>query len=102
MTTTIRSIVTAALLTATLAVSAQASYPRKDYTWSERPYTTPELSAEEQKQPAVVLLDNRYFDYTENNELGYDLYVTKHKVVKVNDDKGIDRFNKVYIPMEEG
>jgi hypothetical protein len=102
MTISVRSIVLSCLLViGSSSASAQDDYPRKNYSWSEKPVTAPELNKDELKQPAVILLDSRYLDYVTNKE-GYDLYVTKHKIVRVNDDAGIDRFNKVYIPMEEG
>ena len=79
-------------------------FPRKDYDWEANRKTPYVITDEEKKGPAVIIKDSRYFDYVESNDpdKGFDLYVTKHKIVHVNDDKGIDRFNKVYIPTERG
>lgn len=79
------------------------NFPRKDYDWEEGRKTAYQPTADEQKQPAVIVLDKRYYDYVpspDTNRL-YDVYVTKHKLIHVMDDKGIDAYNKVYIPMEE-
>ena len=91
------------LFSAQLSIAQQ--YPRKGYNWEEGRKTTYQPTADEKKAPrAVVVLDSRYYDYVTDPDTarGYDLYVTRHKIVLVNDDKGIDRFNKVYIPMEMG
>ncbi len=54
------------------------------------------------KEDAVVMFDNQWVDiYRETGkyEVTYRFYKTKHKVVRVFTDEGIEMYNKVYIPM---
>ena len=78
-------------------------YPRAKYNWDKNRKSIYQPTEEELKDPAVVVLDARYDDYAEspNPARWFELYITRHKIVHVNDDKGIDRYNKVYIPMEK-
>ncbi|OFX19445.1 MAG: hypothetical protein A2033_11245 [Bacteroidetes bacterium GWA2_31_9] len=50
------------------------------------------------EESAVIIIDHRYMQVL--NEYGkYFTYSTIHRIVKTNDDAGIERFNKVYIPI---
>ncbi len=68
-----------------------------DYDWSEKPNRTT-LSEEEKKLSALTVLDTRIFNFIidENKE---ECIETQHKIIRVNDDKALDRENKVFIPM---
>jgi hypothetical protein len=51
-----------------------------------------------EKEAAVLLLDERNYEFVDlnSNELG--LYKTLHRIIQLNDDKGIEIFNKIYLP----
>lgn len=51
-------------------------------------------------ESAVILLDKRRIEYIDEKE---DLmtYRTLHKIVHINNDKGIESFNRVYLPVAE-
>src|SRR3954468_7500750 len=49
-------------------------------------------------QPAVVLEDKRRVEYIDKKD-GLVTYKTVHKIVRVNDDKGIESYNKIYLPV---
>jgi hypothetical protein len=51
-------------------------------------------------ESAVILLDKRRVEYIDEKE---DLmtYRTLHKIVHINNDKGIESFNRVYLPVSE-
>lgn len=68
--------------------------------WSEnpKPHT---LSAEFKTASAVGILDDRAVEYkVEGKELW--MYFRYHRIVKINDDKGIEMYNKIYLPMSQG
>jgi hypothetical protein len=47
---------------------------------------------------AIGILDDRTIDYrVEGKEIA--LYCSYHKIVRINDDKGIEMYNKIYIPV---
>lgn len=47
---------------------------------------------------AVGILDERTIEYKVEGKEIYQ-YVTNHRIVKINDDKGIELYNKVYVPV---
>lgn len=68
------------------------------YDWEEGRTEVHELNKFEAASNAVVILDNRIIEYVESVQ-GYEMVVTRHKIIRVNDDRGIDEFNKVFVPM---
>jgi len=77
-----------------------AQGPRKKYNWEENRKITYQLTDEEAKAHAVTILDSRFIDYTEDDSYtNIELYITRHIIIRVNDDIGIREFNKVYIPV---
>lgn len=93
------------LLASTLFISLVAIAQKKvDYevkfSWKDKP------EKHTVKKPfdsasAVCILDERKIEYkVEGNDL--PVYASYHKIVRVNNDKGIEMFNKVYIPIYAG
>jgi hypothetical protein len=77
---------------------AQTSYYK--YQWKERPvlHTIDEKNRE---AAAVFVTDDRITEYGfDNNELF--VYRTMHRIIHINNDKGIESFNKIYLPFNEG
>ncbi len=68
------------------------------YKWDENPVLH-KLSADYDKESAVIIdnLVREEYYYNANNNI--DMYRTVHMVVKLNDDKAIERYNKVYVSM---
>ena len=54
--------------------------------------------AEFSKESAVILLDERVHEYKTNDKKELYIQVNSHRLVKVMDDKGVEMFNRVYIP----
>lgn len=50
---------------------------------------------------AVYVADDRIEEYV-IEKTGFYQYRTLHRIVHINNDKGIESFNKVYLPFEEG
>ncbi|HEY4151615.1 MAG TPA: hypothetical protein VGM41_21900, partial [Chitinophagaceae bacterium] len=63
--------------------------------WDKKPVLHT-LAAQYQKESAVILLDKRRIEYADE---GKDVvaYKTLHKIVHINDDHGIEAFNRVYL-----
>ncbi len=81
------------------AVFAQSSYYHQDYDWEELP-TLYELEADETAESAVIIKDKRIIEFAYDEESGALLqYETAHKIIRVNDDAGVESYNKVYVPM---
>lgn len=71
------------------------------YDWDSVVTLAP-LSDEELAANAVILLDTRMLEYTPSNDEGdFFMYITRHKRIRVNNDNGVDDFNKVFVPIRE-
>lgn len=83
------------------AAPAQNIYTHKNYNWNANPVLSP-VSEEEKTESAVILKDKKIIEYVydENSDTLY-LYEIAHKIVRVNDDKGVEDFNKVYVPVND-
>ncbi|HRK26106.1 MAG TPA: DUF3857 domain-containing protein [Chitinophagales bacterium] len=78
---------------------AQSVYSHKGYDWEAQP-TLYSLTDEESKSAAVIVKDIRTIEFAYDDTLGMlMLYETNHKIVRVNDDAGVEEYNKVYVPM---
>lgn len=65
--------------------------------WERTPVTHAVPDAHK-KESAVIIQDNRNIDYvTEGKDLV--VYRSLHRIVKVQDDKGVEAFNKVSVPV---
>jgi hypothetical protein len=72
------------------------------YDWNNNPRLSV-LSTEESQLSAVIIKDHRIIEYDIERFNGTSKeYYTKHVLTKVNDDRGIEQHNKVYIPMNTG
>lgn len=92
----IKNIAFIFLLTVTTVSNAQFY---KTYNWEETPQKH-QLTEKEAKESSVAILKKHIVEYTKGlfNQ-GLRVFETKHTIVHVNDDKGINRHNTVYIPM---
>ena len=88
-----------ALVLAVMSSIAQDVPPIKREEWKSRPslHTVP---SEYSKEPAVVLTDHRRVEYIDVNDEQVE-YKTLHKLVHINDDRGIEAYNKIYLPVAE-
>ncbi len=82
-----------------LQAQTRAAIPEyKKYDWEEEPKRD-SLSAEEEKQGAVIIKDKRLVEYYFETAENIVIFSTRHMVVRVNTDAAIEQYNKVYIPM---
>ena len=64
--------------------------------WNSNPVIH-SLDSKYKNESAVIILDKRRIEYADEGKNGLMAYRTLHKIVRVNDDKGIESFNKVYL-----
>ncbi len=84
----------------TFSFANTALYHTK-YDW-DTTITLVKLNDQENIDNAVVLLDNRVMEYVAGEgEDEYFMYITRHKRIRVNNDKGVDEFNKVFVPIRD-
>ncbi|NQX85697.1 MAG: DUF3857 domain-containing protein [Flavobacteriaceae bacterium] len=92
----IKQITLLALLVVTSITFAQHY---KTYDWESQPRLH-ELSEAEKKSSSVRILQYHIVEYATAASNGkLKIFETTHNITRVNDDKGIDRHNTVYIPM---
>ncbi len=77
---------------------AQTAY--KKFHWQPKPalHTIDSKYADE---AAVYVTDSKVIEYAIEKE-GFFTYKTVHRIIHINNDKGIEYFNKVYLPFDEG
>jgi hypothetical protein len=72
------------------------------YSWDEKRHQRLPISAEEEALPAIILRDftsvEYYFDKSRKD---LRLFATEHRIVRVNSSDGIERFNKIVVPVLE-
>ncbi len=68
------------------------------FKWEENPVPH-KLTAELDKESAVIIDNFVREEYYYNHNNNIDLYRTVHKIIKLNDDKAIERYNKIYVSM---
>src|ERR1035438_8771038 len=75
-------------------------YDHELFKWDLKPEIH-KLDTSYDKESAIIIEAFYRDEYIYNDHDGIDLYKTVQKIVRVNDDKAIERFNKVYISMSD-
>src|ERR1035437_3274634 len=70
------------------------------FQWDSKPVIH-KLDTSYNKESAIIIEDFFRDEYIYNVKGEVQYYKTIHKIVRVNDDKAIERFNKVYISMSD-
>ena len=100
-----RSFSLAILLLFTLAAPAQTLPPdlvHAGYSWDEKRHQRLPISAEEADYPAIILRDFTSLEYYyDQARKDLRLFATEHRIVRVNSSDGIERFNKIVVPVLE-
>lgn len=66
-------------------------------SWKDKPSFIA-VDKSHDKESALFLLDLRRYEFRDEADNSLGLYKTIHKVIQLNDDKGIEIFNKIYLP----
>ena len=91
-------IILFALLFSCLQGIAQTSYNK--FQWQATP-TLHKIDEAFLTEAAVIVLENKMMEYVVEKD-GFYAYKTMHRIVHINNDKGIEYFNKIYLPFDEG
>jgi hypothetical protein len=78
----------------TISLHAQQSV---NGSWQETPQVHV-IVKQFESASAVGILDDRKIEYVVNDKEPY-IRSTFHRIIKINDDKGIEMYNKIYIPV---
>lgn len=66
-------------------------------TWTEKPVLH-KIDSKLNDESAIIILDKRRIEYIDEKEV-LTVYRTFHKIVHINDDRGIESFNRIYLPV---
>ncbi|UYZ62953.1 DUF3857 domain-containing protein [Hymenobacter weizhouensis] len=83
------------------AQSVPTTLTHAKYTWEAKRKPLP-ITPTEAQQPAVVLRDFRVEEFAPDARQELRLYSVDHRIVRVNTSDGIERFNKIYLPVQDG
>ncbi|MGC4101613.1 DUF3857 domain-containing protein [Ferruginibacter sp.] len=82
-----------------LALHTKAQSP--SIKWDPNPVPH-KVKAVYNAESAVILSDMRMQEYVQEDKKGLMIITTTKKLVKVMDDKGVEMFNKIYLPVYNG
>ena len=68
--------------------------------WTEKPAIN-SIDSKYSKESAVVLFDKRSVEFIDEAKDQIAEYYTVHKIIHINDDRGIEAFNKIYLGISE-
>lgn len=80
------------------SILAQSNYVKEQ--WQPAP-ALHAITEKYKEAAAVYVLDKKASEYVIEKD-GFFVYRTVHRIVHINNDKGIENFNKVYLPFGEG
>ena len=83
----------ALLVVTSLSIQAQDNIQKE--SWVEKSVIH-SIDTKHNVESAVIILDKRRIEFVDEKE-GLSAFKTLHKIVRVNDDRGIESFNKVYL-----
>lgn len=69
-------------------------------TWADKPVLH-NLDGKYVKESAVILFDKKRVEYADEANHTLNQYYTLHKLIHINDDRGIEDFNKIYLGFNE-
>jgi hypothetical protein len=68
--------------------------------WADKP-AIHHLDNKYSKESAVILYDNRRVEFVDDVKKDVAEYYTLHRIIHINDDRGIESFNKIYLGFSE-
>jgi len=69
-------------------------------SWADKPKISV-LDSKYTKESAVIIFDNRRVEFADNAKSELEEFYTIHKIIHINDDRGIEGFNKIYLGINE-
>lgn len=68
--------------------------------WAEKP-SIHSLNNPYTNESAVIITDKRRYEFIDNSKSEVEEYFTFHRIIHLNDDRGIEMFNKIYLGINE-
>ena len=69
-------------------------------SWKVKP-SIHEIDVKYINEPAIIIFDKKTVEYIDDSKNNVVEYYSQHRIIHVNDDHGIEYFNKVYLPVVE-
>jgi hypothetical protein len=82
------------LITAVMGKGQQPAVTLEE--WNPHP-SLHSIDAQYAKESAIILMDKRRMEFIDGPKSEVGLYRTLHRIVRLNDDNGIESFNKIYL-----
>lgn len=83
-----------------LAPHTRAQETIEKETWAEKP-ALHNIDTKYSKESALILFDKRRIEYIDEPKDVLAEYYTVHRLIHINDDRGIENFNKIYLGLNE-
>lgn len=94
-----KSLLSLALILFVWNVSFSQTSSYSGFTLTDKPVVH-QIVKEFESESAVYVKDERKLELVPSTK-GVDFFSSYHKIIRVNDEKGIENFNKIYIPVRE-
>jgi len=72
----------------------------KNYDWEENPVRA-DLTEKELSESSLILKRLIAIEYVLDDEDDLYMFETNHKIIRINNSKGIERYNKVYVSLDD-
>jgi hypothetical protein len=95
-----KKLLTLSIILASFQYGYSQNIPIEKESWANKPVIH-NLDAKYSKESAVILLDKRRIEYIDEPKDNIAQYYTLHKLIHINDDQGIENFNKIYLGFNE-
>lgn len=92
-------IITACLTLTGICGIAQTTPAIQREQWTDKPVIHA-IDSKYNKESAIVLFDKRRVEYIDDKQ-EVTAYKTMHKLIHVKDDRGIESYNKIYLPVSD-
>ena len=95
-----KSLLTFLILLASVKICSAQQPIVKIEPWSSKPVIH-SFDTKYNKESALIIKDIRRIEYADNAKGDIEKYYTLHKIVHVNDDAAVERYNKIYISVTD-
>src|ERR1700761_3462851 len=94
-----RALLTAVAITSAHYLFAQTAQMEKE-TWADKP-TIHNIDSKYAREAGVTIFDKHIVEYVDESKDELAEYYTTHKIIHINDDRGLESFNKIYLGLSE-
>src|SRR5580700_7176729 len=95
-----KQIISLSIVLLAVQYSYGQAHPTETEKWAEKP-AIHTLTDKDSKESAVIISDKRRIEYVDEAKDQIAEFYTLHKIIHINDDRGIESFNKIYLGINE-